>query len=330
MRVLVTGSASHLARVVLPRLCAREDVTAVTGIDLRASDFRHPRYNEQRLDIRDPALASHLTGIDAVIHLAFVVMPGALGRARHDRALIRDINLHGSANVFSLARKTGVRHCVHLSSAVVYGAWPDNPPLLDEQCPRRAMPGFSYAEDKVALEDWLDTFEAQNNTPTVVRLRPHVILGPHAQPMLHFLLRQPFYPRLPDPQPLTQCVWEDDVTEAVLLALDHRQAGSFNLAADPALSFRDMQRLRHRLTLSLPFALARGLHRTLWRFTGIAGEPAWFDGMRHSLAVDSRRARQTLGWRPRHDTAACLRALDRNLTDSDTGPDSGTDRGPAG
>lgn len=306
MKVLVTGSASHLARAVLPVLCARADIDELVGIDLRASDFTHPHYREHQLDVRDPALATHLAGVDALVHLAFVVMPGTLGRARHDRALIRDINVNGSAHVFTQARAAGVGQCIHLSSAVVYGAWPDNPPRLDEHAPRRAMSGFSYAEDKVAVEDWLDGFEAQADTPRVVRLRPHVILGPHAQPLLHFMLRQPFYPRLPEPQPLSQCVWEDDVAEAVSLALDYPHSGIFNIAAEPALSFRDMQRARHALSLPLPFALARGLHRALWRVTGIAGEPAWFDGMRHNLAVDTQRAKQALGWQARRDTLACL------------------------
>lgn len=310
MKVLITGSASHLARVVLPVLCARADIDEVIGIDLRPSDFTHPHYREHHLDIRDARLGTHLAGMDALVHMAFVVMPGTLGRARHDRALIRDINLHGSAQVFTQARHAGVAHCVHLSSAVVYGAWSDNPPLLDEHAPRRAMPGFIYAEDKVAVEDWLDAFEAQANTPRIVRLRPHVILGPHAQPLLRALLRQPFYPRLPNPQPLSQCVWEDDVAEAISLALDHPHSGIFNIAADPALSFRDMQRARHALSLPLPFSLARTLHRMLWRISGFAGEPAWFEGLRHTLAVDCRQARHVLGWRARRDTHACLRTLD--------------------
>jgi len=312
---LVTGSASHLARVLLPRLCADEDVTQVLGVDLRASGFAHAKYAEVQDDVRSPELGRHLRGIDAVIHLAFVVLPSSLrGRSRHrhgHRELTRDINVNGSANVFTLARQARVAQVVHLSSAAVYGAWPDNPPLLDESSPRRAMPGFAYAEDKVVVEDWLDAFEAgagqdTGPVPNVVRLRPHVILGPHAQPLLRWLLRQPFYPSLPDPQPLTQCVWEDDVAEAILSALRCPRGGCFNLAADPPLSFRDMQRARHALALPLPFALARALHRGLWHISGIAGEPGWFEGMRYSLAVDSRRAERELHWQATRSTYECL------------------------
>lgn len=306
MKLLVTGSASHLARVLLPRLCEDPRVEQVVGLDLRAGDYRHPRFTEHRLDVRDRRVADHLAGCDTVIHMAFVVIPGGLGRRRHDRALIRDINVGGSRNVAERARAAGVRHFIQLSSAAVYGAWPDNPERLDEARPRRANPGFAYAEDKQAVEDWLDEYEQHADAPRVVRLRPHVILGPQAQPLLRFLLRQPTYPRLPEPQPLTQCVWEEDVVEAILAAVFSASRGAFNLGAEPALPFRDMIRHRHgRHGFGLPYALWRAVHRGLWRFTGAFGEPGWMEGMHHSLAVDSSRAHRELGWRPR-DTFACL------------------------
>lgn len=309
MKVLVTGSASHLARVLLPVLCAETDVSHVVGVDLRPSGFLHAKYAEVRQDVRSPELGEQLRDIDAVVHMAFVVIPHSLGRERRRRDLIHDINVNGSANVFTLARAAGVLRIVHLSSAVVYGAWPDNPPLLDESTPRRAMCGFAYAEDKVAVEEWLDQFETEASTTTVVRLRPHAIIGPHAQPLLGWLLRQPFYPWLPDPQPLTQCVWEGDVATAIVAGLRHSGSGIFNIAADPPLSFRDMQRAGHALALPLPFALARALHRGLWHISGIAGEPGWMDGMRYSLAVDSGNARRRLGWLASRSTHECLRQL---------------------
>lgn len=308
MRVVVTGSSGCLGIPLIKRLCDDPQIHQVVGIDLRPSPYSHPKFRDYLHDIRDD-LGQRLEHTDCLIHLAFVVMPSTLGRQHNNRALIRDINLHGSIKLFNHARDRGVRHIIHLSSSAVYGAWPDNPSLMDEQQPLRAMPGFSYAEDKVAVERWLDQFDAEPDTPPVARLRPHVILGPHAQPLLRFLLRQPGYPQLPDPQPLTQCVWEDDVVTAILLTLHQRAHGAFNLAAEPALSFREMQQLRHHHSYPLPFWLLKHLHRLLWRFTGIAGEPGWFNAMQHSLAVSSDKARDHLGWQAIMDTYQCLRRL---------------------
>ena len=140
----------------------------------------------------------------------------------------------------------------------------------------------------------------------VTRLRPHAIVGPHAHPLLNLVLRQPFYP---SSGALTQCVWEDDVAEAVTLAVAARAKGAFNLAAQPAMSLRDMLARTRRWCLPLPLGPAAAMHRVLWWLTPSVGEPGWVQGTRHSLALDTRRAREELGWRPRHDTLACLDRL---------------------
>ncbi len=309
MRVLVTGSSAHLARVLLPRLLADARVTHVTGIDLRANDFRHSRFTPVRLDVRDPGLAAHLAGIDAVVHLAFVVLQGDLVARRRDRTYIRDVNVTGTQNVCTLAERAGVKSFIHLSSAAVY-ALPLQPAPATENHPRHALPGFAYAEDKVAVEDWLDGFEREHPHLRIVRLRPHVILGPRAQPFLRALLRAPVYPRLPRPVPLTQCVHEDDVAQAIQMTLFTPVRGAFNLACADAVSFRDLQRTLHGWALPLPLALVRGAFYAAWRYWGYGTDPAWLEGLPHTLTLDTTRARTELQWRPRHPTMdACLKAL---------------------
>ncbi|QKT02905.1 NAD-dependent epimerase/dehydratase family protein [Ectothiorhodospiraceae bacterium 2226] len=304
MKVLVTGSGGHLARVVLARLLAAPEITRLVGVDRRPGGLRHPKLREHALDVRAPELARLMAGVDAVVHMAFVLLP-ARGRREEARA----INVGGTQNVAALARAHGVGTLVHLSSAAVYGAWADQPPRLAEDAPLRPLPGFAYAEDKAAVEQWLDTYEQRRDSPRLVRLRPHVILGPNALALLRLLLRQPCYPILADPQPLTQCVWEDDVAEAVHLALTRPVCGAYNLAAGPELSFRDMQRLLHRLPIPVPLGLMRAAHQLAWRFTPACGEPAWSAGLRHSLVLDTRRAERELGWTGRVTTYECLQRL---------------------
>ena len=305
MRIVVTGSAGHLAQALIPRLLRDPDVAAITGIDHVPHDHDDPRSRAVIADVRDPAIGQHLASADVLIHMAFVLMGGRLGRGRHRRDVVRAVNVEGSRNVFTAAHAAGIRRLLFVSSASVYGAWPDNPELMDETQPLRAMPGFAYAEDKVAVEQWLDAFEAGHPDATVIRLRPHVILGPHAHPLLKTLLRQPFYPRLPRPA-LTQCVWEDDVAEAIALATRRGTAGAYNLAAAGALSFRDMIRLTHRHALPLPLSLAALAHRLAWWFLPEVGEPGWVQGMQYDLAVNARRARDELGWTPRHSLRDCV------------------------
>lgn len=306
MRLIVSGSAGRLARVLVPRLLAEPGVERVHGIDRRPAGYGDARYVHHRLDVRDWAAGELLAGADTLVHLAFVLMGGGLGRARHDRQTVRAINLEGSRALFAAAARYGLRQIIFVSSAAVYGAWPDNPPLLDESAPLRPMHGFSYAEDKIAVEALLDDVEQTHPDIAVTRLRPHAIVGPHAHPLLNRVLRQPFYP---PSGALTQCVWEDDVAEAVVLALAAQSRGAFNLAAQPAMSLRDMLGRTRRWSLPLPLGPAAAVHRVLWWLTPAVGEPGWVQGTRHSLALDTRRAREELGWQPRHDTLACLDRL---------------------
>lgn len=306
MRVVLTGASGRLARAVLPRLLSDARVEGVIGIDRAPPALTHPRYHHLQCDILEADMTPAMAGARVLVHMAFVLMGGGLGRARHDRAAVRRVNVEGSRRVFEAAYAAGLRRLIFLSSAAVYGAWPDNPPALDESAPLRPNPGFAYAEDKAAVEAWLEGFAAARADCAVLRLRPHAILGPHAHPVLRLLLRQPFVPATGARAPLTQCVWEDDVAEAVRLALTRGGPGAYNLAAQPAASFRELLARRRRLRLPVPLGLAAALHRLAWRLTPAAGEPGWVAGMAHDLALDTRRAQRELGWRPALDTWACI------------------------
>jgi UDP-glucose 4-epimerase len=292
MKVFVTGSSSHLARALLPTLCAAREVERVTGIDLEPPHFKHPKFAAHSADIRDPRFEQLLRDHDALVHLAFVVLRG---RMSPDQMF--EINVTGSMRVFHAARAAGIARLIHLSSAAVYGSGIH----LAEDAPLRPLSDFLYGEHKALLETMLAI-----EFPRCARLRPHVILGPHAQPLLKSLLRQPFYLRLPRPHPLFQCVHEDDVAAAILLCLGRDVSGPFNLAVEENLTCRELIRRRHKVSLPLPLTAARAGLKLAWKFYGWGGEPAWINGLSHSLTLNCRRALVELGWQRQYDLAATL------------------------
>ena len=294
MRVFVTGSSAHLAAALLPQLCRRPEVEEVRGMDLRPPRFHHAKFRAIRCDIRVPALAQWVAGCDALIHLAFVVL-----RGRMSERDMHDINVNGTHHVFDTARRCGVRRLIHLSSAAVYGGGVD----LAEDAPYDPLPNFLYARHKVEIEQWLES-----EFPEGVRLRPHAVLGPHAQPLLKRLLHQPFYLDLPEPHPLLQCIHEDDVARAVLLALESEARGPFNLSAPDSFRFRDAIGRDHRFTVPLPPGAARVGFSAAWRGFGWGGEPAWLEGLSRTLLLDCSRAADELHWRSSHDAASAFRS----------------------
>ncbi len=284
MKIFVTGAASHLAAALLPRLLAAPGVEAVTGLDVRASGCVHARYREIRADLCRADWNALLRGQDALVHLGFVVMRGRLPLAR-----MRAVNVDGAQRLFDAAAH--LARVVHLSSAAVYG----NGENLAESAPLAPLPGFHYAQHKAQLEAWLKT-----RHPRIVRLRPHVILGPRAQPFLRRLANTRFYPAAGNPLPRYQCVHEDDVADAILAALRRDAAGPYNIAHPMSFTLRELAARGGRRPVGLPLAAVRALHYGAWLFAGSGGEPGWLKGLAGPLTLDCGRAERELGWQARH------------------------------
>lgn len=273
-------------------LCAEDSISRVTGVDIAPPHFSHKKFQATVCDIREPRLGNMLPGHDALVHLAYVVLRGRMREAE-----MADINVRGSYRLFQAARDAGIKRLVHLSSAAVYGKGEN----VSEETPYAPLDGFMYGTHKAQLEHLLEA-----DVPECVRLRPHVILGKNAQPLLLQLLNLPLYPGLPRPYARLQCVHEDDVARAILLAIGRDVHGPFNLAADGSFSYCELIQHRHRFALPLPPDLARaGLH-VLWQMTGWGGEPAWLEGLDHTLTLDCQRTITALGWHSRYDTTATL------------------------
>ncbi|MDP1674453.1 MAG: NAD-dependent epimerase/dehydratase family protein [Burkholderiales bacterium] len=294
MKVLVTGSSASLAHALLPQLCADPAITEITGIDLRPPHFVHPKFQTLQADIRDRRIGELLPAHDALVHLAYVVLRGRLrAEAMHG------INVGASLQLLQAAQAAGLKRIVHLSSAAVYGSGS----ALDEQSALAPLQGFLYGMHKAELEQ-----QFARTVPECVRLRPHVILGPHAQPVLRQILDLPLCLRLDEPQPELQCVHEDDVAAAIVASLQQDVSGPYNLAARDCWTLRAVMRGRHAHCLPLPPGIARAGLALAHGISGWGGEPGWLEGLRHTLTLDCRRAEQELGWKPAQSSAQALAA----------------------
>jgi len=289
MRVCVTGAAGHLAHALLTPLCAAGWVESVVGVDRERPGFRHPKFAVVLSDIGAARAVGEAERSDALVHLASIVT-----RGRTSAREVHRVNVDAATAIIGAADAAGARVVV-LSSAAVYGRGE----AVTEAASFAPLPGFIYAETKVALERWIAT-----HAPRTAVLRPHLILGPHALPLLKQLAAMPVYPRVPDPQPRLQCVHEDDVAHAILLALRSNAAGAFNLAWPEAFAWKALARARHRRAIGLPLSWLRASLWVAWRVSGWGGEPGWLVGAPDSLTLDCARARKELGWTPAHDPLA--------------------------
>jgi len=165
MRVLLTGHKGYLGTVMAPVLSAAGH--EVIGLDsglygpcvLGPTPADPPGHT---VDLRDVTL-SHLTDVDAVIHLA-ALSNDPLGALAPD--LTYDINHRASTRLARIARDAGVTRFLYASTCSVYGA-SGGSGLVAENAPLR--PVTPYAESKVLVESDLHELADDNFTPVYLR-----------------------------------------------------------------------------------------------------------------------------------------------------------------
>ena len=290
MRVLVTGSSGHLGRVLVARLLAEPGVEAVTGVDL-APPPEAPavggRFHFLRADVA--ALDDRLSGHQALVHLAWRVVAPAPGTRLDDVA--------ASGRLLAAAARRGVSQVLFVSSAAVYGPPAGARGALDEHTPPAPLPGFAYARAKLATEELLHAHHRAGDFRATV-LRPGLILGPGAQPLLARLLAAPFRPAGRAGRARVAWVHEADVAEALWRLLAVRQAGVFNIAAPQQPPLARLQQALGGGRWPLPRSLVRAGCRWHWRRAGAAEPAAWAAALGRELVLDCSAMQQALDWAP--------------------------------
>ena len=230
LRFHVTGAEGHLARRVLALLA--DDTHVVDG---------------------------SATASDVVIHL---------GVGDHDRRARRRENLtDGVAAMLHDATVGGANHIVLVSSALVYGAYANNPIPLTEDAILRPDVEFVYARQLATVEAMVDRWRRDDPRRAVTVLRPVVALAADGTPSLAAALAAGFGQRLGADDPPAQFLHLDDLASAIVLAVDRRLDGVFNVAPDGWVAGERVRALTGaRPRIRLPDKVAATVGALRWRF----------------------------------------------------------------
>ncbi len=310
MRVVaVTGASGYVGSRLLARFLTDPEIEVVVGFDLRP--LPHPASEKlifYQEDICDPGLGEFLRyhRVEGLVHAAFVLHATPRRMARMKRA-----NVEGTANVLRSAAAAGVRRLAVLSSTTVYGAWPDNPVPLTEAHQPRPNPDYPYGVHKGRVEEMCRSFGQSHPEVACAVLRPPGIAGPHAQGPLADLWRRWRAIIVCGGQAPGQFVHEEDVVDLILLALWAGARGVFNATPDDWLPWRELWTGAGKRLMDFPWPESRPLFGLLWRLGLLGGvtHPAQVGLARFPFVASNEKARQELGWRPRHTSLQALRAL---------------------
>lgn len=304
MKVAVTGISGYLGQVLTKLMLDDPEIETIVGIDVKEPPAAE-KIRFVRRDVRDPAVIEDLKGCDALVHLAYVVMP-----IRSTDAVIDSINVDGTKNVFRKAVEAGVGRIVYTSSVAAYGSWPDNPVPITEDWKRRPMPDFYYARTKAVVEGWIDGFEKQHPDVAITRLRPHIFVGPSIDNLANEFFSQKVIAAIRGPRQYFQLVWDGDVAEAIRLSLKKGIRGAFNISADDWIDLSEVAAILKKPFITIPFGLAYAITKVTWalhltRFF----HPAWLSGTRYPIVVNNAKAKHELGWRPTKTTREMVAQL---------------------
>ncbi|HEX3539080.1 MAG TPA: NAD-dependent epimerase/dehydratase family protein [Acidimicrobiales bacterium] len=314
--VLVTGAAGFVGQRVMRRLATYPDpIVAVDAVPIGGEAGDH---SEKRvIDLaRDPSdrLGAAMAGAESVIHLAWSHSePGPASPG------VPFPNLAALRRVLNEAGRAGVRRLVHVSSATVYGAWPDNPIPLAEDAALRPNPGFAYAVQKAEAERMVAEWADQHPDVKVAILRPSVTVG-SSSPALYQALAGTRSPQAEESIRPMQFLDVEDLAGAVVFAWDHQLVGVYNVAPDGWLTHDQARAIVGGVArLRLPGRLAGTVASVGWRVlrTGTPTEALPYSIHPWVVANDRLRA---AGWVPQRSNEEALVSSDDRSHWSDLSP----------
>lgn len=325
MRIAITGASGNagtaLLRNLQRQLAKKPGSLQLVGVSRRQPDTSREPYSGVQWHSLDvgreqdmPLLEKALSGVDAVVHLAWQIQPN------RDLELLHRTNVTGTRNVLDAAARAGVKQVVCASSVGAYSR-SGKDQRRDESWPAGGMAGSHYSRHKAQQEKLLDSFVAANPGIAVARLRPALIFQEDAGAEIgrYFLGRalprlvspKPWLPILPVPDNLVfQAVHADDVAEAYWRAVDQRASGAFNIAAEPVLTPQELGRiLGAKRILPIPMRLLHAVVDLTWRARMQPTDSGWVEMAAGAPIMDTSRAWLVLGWEPKVSSVAAVKEL---------------------
>ena len=291
MRIAVTGAAGDFGTAIMRRLLDDERVTQVLALDVHRPRLEHAKLRGEICDVRSERVAELVAGCDAVIHLAFILIPG------RDRDESSRINQLGSRTVLEACAAAGVARLVVASSQSAYGSPAKGlKPALEGQLPPQPDRRF-YFREKAEVERMLTAWEAEHPDSDLVitRLQPGFIYGPDFSNPALAMFGAPLV-ILPDDDGRTHLIHQDDLARAFCEACFADHPGSFLIVTDESISQEDLAELSGGRVVRVP---VRPVEIALDAAHALRLSPVSADwAVSGDREARLGRARDDLGWEP--------------------------------
>ncbi|MEY3589279.1 MAG: hypothetical protein RJA47_1875 [Actinomycetota bacterium] len=197
------------------------------------------------------------------------------------------------------ATDSGQSHVILVSTAMVYGAWPNNPVPISEREPVRPVPSFAFAVSCATSEALVDEWRTAVPGRTATILRPVPVVSPDRPSRLVHALADALGGEAVSADLAAQFLHEDDLDSAKQLVRRLKPDGILNVAPDGSIRGERLHELSsHAINMALPAWVRESIDAVRWRFMNGPVPPGLREYARHSWHVSNEKLR-ALGWVPR-------------------------------
>ena len=290
-KLLITGIAGGQGRLIARRV---GDFFQIAGVDRTPWEGFPAHVNMHVVDLRKRKFEDvfRTERPDAVVHLAFVRHFRSNPRVRHE------VNVLGTKRVLEYAIAYGVKRVVVLSSSYVYGALPDNPFYMNEDYALNVSRTYPDVRDLAEVDSLANAFLWRHPEVTTAILRPVPTLGYYTNSAMGRYLSQRYAPTILGFNPMMQFIHEEDVAEAVVLALQTGAHGVYNVAGPGAVPLKVAIRETGGTPVAIPESLARAIFGRLFRLGLYPTPPGAMDFLKYPCTVDGRAFARASGFSP--------------------------------
>lgn len=308
MKILLTGSAGYIARVLLlEKLLDESGVTDIVGIDIlsRPADIQNKKISWIEYNLAERGwekIALKHGPFDAVVHLAFKIRSpyGKIKKTSQE-------NLANCRNVFDFTFKNKIPKLIYSSSVAAYGALKENVNvLIKEDFPLKEIKS-PYGVQKKEVEELLFEMISKYRPETdITVLRLGSVTGPIGQGLKSkFVSLITFVKKIlpfiieANPAWARQFVHEKDVVEAIWKLINSQnqkcRTEIYNVAPQNFLTARDMAKLLKKAVIKVPAPFIRPLFWLAWNFTlgRIPTHPDSAAGLIYPINVDGAKILKT-------------------------------------
>jgi len=281
-KVLITGISGGQGRLLARRLRESYEVCGVDrvgwegaprGVQVHVVDIRKKKF-EDVIRTEMPT---------AVVHLGFI---------RHFRTSDReryDTNVRGTKQLLDHCVNHGVQSLVVVSSSYVYGAFPENPFYMDEDSPLSASRDYPEIRDLVEVDTLASAYLWRYPHLRTCVLRPVNVLGFYVHSMIGEYLKQTRVPKVMGFDPMMQFIHEEDLSEAIALALEHGLQGVFNVTGPGEVPLHTAIDETGGTALPIPELVMRPSFAQAFRFGLSPYPPGAIDYLKYPVTVSGER-----------------------------------------